>query len=146
MWQLETLLGAYATRFDFGVKMDVAPLMEITGVGQARARDLFKAGFTTVEKIASALPQKLLVSVPSFSRIGLTGVQKIVENAKRVLKREALEAVSTADMLLRKSGGPGIQISSASQSKSTKRRYIKSKDSGTNTVDYKQRKESVFKK
>ena len=67
MWQLETLLGAYATRFDFGVEMDVAPLMEIIGVGQTRACDLFKAGFTTVEKVASALPQKLLMSVHSFS-------------------------------------------------------------------------------
>ena len=146
MWQLETLLGAYATRFDFGVKMDVAPLMEISGVGQSRARDLFKAGFTTVEKVASALPQKLLVSVPSFSRVGLTGAQKIVENAKRVLKREALEAVSAADMLLRKSGGSGLQISSVPQRKEMKRRYLKSRDVGTNPTDYKTRKESVFRK
>ena len=143
MWQLETLLGAYATRFDFGVRADIAPLMEIAGVGPARARDLFGAGYTTVEKIAAALPQRLLVAVPSFLRVGLAGAQRIVENAKRVLRREAWEAVTAANVLLQRAGEKAVGFPVTGKGGRAKSRGEKRHEQ---EAEFRRRRAGLFKK
>jgi helicase len=60
-------LGMLRTRLMYGVKEELLPLVAIRGVGRVRARNLFKAGYSSPKEIASA-DARDLEKVPAIGR------------------------------------------------------------------------------
>lgn len=66
-WGVGLLLEQLVKRLFHGVKAELVPLVSIAGVRQARARQLYQAGYTTVAEVAGADPRALPAAVPSLS-------------------------------------------------------------------------------
>lgn len=60
---LAAALNSIKPRLHFGVPDELLGLMEVEGVSPARARALAKAGFSSVEKIASASPVQVAIAL-----------------------------------------------------------------------------------
>lgn len=69
-------------RIRYGVKEELLPLVALEGIGRVRARALYSAGLTDVNKIAKA-PQAKLAAIP---KIG----PAVAENLKDQLKKKRL--------------------------------------------------------
>ncbi|XP_031559584.1 helicase POLQ-like isoform X2 [Actinia tenebrosa] len=82
-WAINILLENIMKRLSCTVNLELAPLMEIPGVKQARARQLFKAGYRSMGDIARSNPDKL------------------VKEIEHLYKKQAREIVSAAKMLLK---------------------------------------------
>lgn len=63
---LALLIAHFADRISFGAKSELLPLMRIPGVKAYRARLLYNAGLTTVEKIAAAGVQRVHAELSRF--------------------------------------------------------------------------------
>ena len=87
-WDLELLLSGYVKRLNLGVKPDVLPLTEISGVGRARARALYNSGFRTVADVAMATPE-VLAQYAQLGPFSAGVARKIVTNAKILLTKQA---------------------------------------------------------
>ncbi len=91
--QLAKVLGLkdVAERFEilrirvrYGIKTELVELVQIEGIGRARARALYDAGFRTVEDIAMSDPREISRRVRG---IGEKLAKLIVESARELLKR-----------------------------------------------------------
>lgn len=58
-------LARIRTRLRYGIKEDLIPLVALEGIGRARARALYSAGFKDISSIAKA-PRSKLASVPKI--------------------------------------------------------------------------------
>ncbi len=77
-------LEVLAKRVEHGVKEDAVELVEVKGVGRARARVLINAGIRSVEQLARA-------SIASIARLPLFGekiARQVIESAKQLLERK----------------------------------------------------------
>ncbi|KAM6441043.1 helicase POLQ-like isoform 2-T3 [Liasis olivaceus] len=89
-WVYKALLPELSKRLTYCVKAELIPLMEVAGVLEARARQLYNLGYKTLAHLANADPEVLVKTVVHLSR---TQARKIVSSAKMVLaeKTEALQ-------------------------------------------------------
>jgi helicase len=70
-------------RVKYGIKADALELaLNLEGIGRARARELYKAGFKSIEDIATASPARL----QEVRGIGSTLARSLVEQAKKLLE------------------------------------------------------------
>eukprot|EP00762_Andalucia_godoyi_P003175 ANDGO_01068.mRNA.1 hypothetical protein len=91
-WALEACLLAYAKRVEFGVKGDVIELCEIRGVGQKRARMLYKNGIRSVEDVAKLSKDQLI------RRLGhLVDVDMVLSSARRICEQRSRRARMEAE-------------------------------------------------
>ncbi len=82
-------------RIRYGVKTELVELVQIEGVGRARARALYDAGFRTIEDLASATPQLLASKVRG---IGEKLAKLIIESAKEKLRSGNYVKVTKTDI------------------------------------------------
>lgn len=75
-------LSTLVPRIRWGVKEELLELLQLEGVGRVRARTLYRHGFKSLKDIASAR----LIELAELPRIGPKLAQKIIEQARRILK------------------------------------------------------------
>lgn len=95
---LEAVLNTFVERLNLGIKAEIIPLTEISGVGRSRARALWNAGFKSVEAIARTSVEDLRrhVRLGPFDERAAT---IIVQGAINLLKRKAKEMARQAESL-----------------------------------------------
>lgn len=76
-------------RVKYGVKPELIELVQLEGVGRARARLLYSAGYKTIEDIAHATPSQLVSRVRG---IGEKLARVIIESAREKMKRGYVKA------------------------------------------------------
>ena len=86
LWPLHCLLPNLVQRVAYATRPELVPLMELSGVGQARARQLVEAGFVGVKEIARADPHRLVQELQQVSR---KQARQIVASAKLILQEKA---------------------------------------------------------
>ncbi|XP_030902647.2 helicase POLQ-like isoform X5 [Melopsittacus undulatus] len=89
-WVYKALLTELTKRLTYCVKTELIPLMEVAGVLEARAKQLYNAGYKTLAHLANADPETLVKMIDHLSR---RQAKQIVSSAKMLLseKAEALQ-------------------------------------------------------
>ncbi|XP_075277254.1 helicase POLQ-like isoform X1 [Opisthocomus hoazin] len=89
-WVYKALLTELTKRLTYCVKTELIPLMEVAGVLEARAKQLYNAGYKTSAHLANANPETLVKMIEHLSR---HQAKQIVSSAKMLLseKTEALQ-------------------------------------------------------
>ncbi|MFT7815338.1 helicase POLQ-like [Arapaima gigas] len=89
-WAYKALLTELTRRLTYCVKVELIPLMEVAGVLEFRAKQLYNAGYKTLAHLANADPSLLVRTVQNLSR---KQANQIVASAKMLLteKAEALQ-------------------------------------------------------
>ncbi|KAM6261547.1 helicase POLQ-like isoform 2-T2 [Porphyrio hochstetteri] len=89
-WVYKALLAELTKRLTYCVKTELIPLMEVAGVLEARAKQLYNAGYKTLAHLANANPEDLVKRIEHLSR---RQAKQIVSSAKMLLseKAEALQ-------------------------------------------------------
>jgi len=95
--EVSSQLKLLSARIEHGVKAELLPLVAIPGVGRVRARRLYNAGFTSLEKLATAHVEDLL-RVPG---IGYATAASILEFFGRKDEAQRLRKENKRE-------GPGI--------------------------------------
>ncbi|KAM8971165.1 helicase POLQ-like isoform X2 [Sarcophilus harrisii] len=110
-WVYRALLTELTKKLSYCVKADLVPLMEITGVLESRAKQLYDAGYKTVTHLANADPEVLIRTINHLSR---RQAKQIVSSAKMLLneKAEALQE-EVEDLLRPPSDIPGTTTPSS---------------------------------
>lgn len=85
LWALKLLFQALLARVTFIRNVELIALMEIPGVKQARASQLFKAGYQTIQHLAHADSKTL---VKDIERLSTRQANLIVSSAKMILKEK----------------------------------------------------------
>jgi len=67
-WGLNLLLEAMVKKLSYTASLELVPLMEVPGVKQARARQLFKAGYKSLSSLAWADVNSLVTQIEHLSR------------------------------------------------------------------------------
>ncbi|KAG8593503.1 hypothetical protein GDO81_000856 [Engystomops pustulosus] len=81
-WAYKALLLDVTKKLSYCVKSELIPLMEVAGVLEARAKQLYNAGYTTLAHLANADPQMMVKTIEHLS------------------KRQANQIICSAKMLL----------------------------------------------
>ncbi|XP_040555071.1 helicase POLQ-like isoform X2 [Gallus gallus] len=89
-WVYKALLTELTKRLTYCVKTELIPLMEVAGVLEARAKQLYNAGYKTLAHLANANPETLVKTIEHLSR---RQAKQMVSSAKMLLseKAEALQ-------------------------------------------------------
>ncbi|NXA12620.1 HELQ Helicase, partial [Sapayoa aenigma] len=89
-WVYKALLTELTKQLTYCVKAELIPLMEVAGVLEARAKQLYNAGYKTLAHLANADPETLVKMIEHLSR---RQAKQIVSSAKMLLseKAEALQ-------------------------------------------------------
>ncbi|NXT24705.1 HELQ Helicase, partial [Syrrhaptes paradoxus] len=89
-WVYKALLTELTKQLTYCVKTELIPLMEVAGVLEARAKQLYNAGYKTLAHLANANPETLVKAIEHLSR---RQAKQIVSSAKMLLseKAEALQ-------------------------------------------------------
>ncbi|XP_050752002.1 helicase POLQ-like isoform X1 [Gymnogyps californianus] len=89
-WVYKALLTELTKQLTYCVKTELIPLMEVAGVLEARAKQLYNAGYKTLAHLANANPETLVKMIEHLSR---RQARQIVSSAKMLLseKAEALQ-------------------------------------------------------
>ncbi|NXC58085.1 HELQ Helicase, partial [Aleadryas rufinucha] len=89
-WVYKALLTELTKQLTYCVKTELIPLMEVAGVLEARAKQLYNAGYKTLAHLANANPETLVKMIEHLSR---HQAKQIVSSAKMLLseKAEALQ-------------------------------------------------------
>ncbi|NXA70667.1 HELQ Helicase, partial [Mohoua ochrocephala] len=89
-WVYKALLTELTKQLTYCVKRELIPLMEVAGVLEARAKQLYNAGYKTLAHLANANPETLVKTIEHLSR---RQAKQIVSSAKMLLseKAEALQ-------------------------------------------------------
>eukprot|EP00818_Percolomonas_sp_WS_P000242 CAMPEP_0117455858 /NCGR_PEP_ID=MMETSP0759-20121206/11579_1 /TAXON_ID=63605 /ORGANISM="Percolomonas cosmopolitus, Strain WS" /LENGTH=1009 /DNA_ID=CAMNT_0005249181 /DNA_START=132 /DNA_END=3161 /DNA_ORIENTATION=+ len=92
---LSAILKVYVPRIAEGCREDLLPLLEVEGIGQRRARLLHRIGIKTPEALAQAksslLRSKLGKKIVPKHMSPDAFIDKLIQNAKRLLQRKARE-------------------------------------------------------
>ncbi|XP_043825403.1 helicase POLQ-like [Dromiciops gliroides] len=97
-WVYRALLAELMKKLSYCVKADLVPLMEVTGVLESRAKQLYDAGYKTVAHLANADPEVLLRTINHLSR---RQAKQIVSSAKMLLNEKAEALREEMEDLLR---------------------------------------------
>ncbi|KAB0354202.1 hypothetical protein FD755_022740 [Muntiacus reevesi] len=109
-WVYTALLGELTKKLTYCVKAELVPLMEVTGVLEGRARQLYNAGYKSLTHLANANPEVLIRTIDHLSR---RQAKQIVSSAKMLLHEKAEALQEEVEELLRlPSDFPGIVASS----------------------------------
>ncbi|NXT35232.1 HELQ Helicase, partial [Pelecanoides urinatrix] len=89
-WVYKALLTELTKQLTYCVKTELIPLMEVAGVLEARAKQLYNAGYKTLAHLANANPETMVKMIEHLSR---RQAKQIVSSAKMLLseKAEALQ-------------------------------------------------------
>ncbi|XP_070361559.1 helicase POLQ-like isoform X3 [Equus asinus] len=109
-WVYRVLLVELTKKLTYCVKAELIPLMEVTGVLEARAKQLYSAGYKSLMHLANANPEVLIRTIDHLSR---RQAKQIVSSAKMLLHEKAEALREEVEELLRlPSDFPGIVASS----------------------------------
>ncbi|ELW63893.1 Helicase POLQ-like protein [Tupaia chinensis] len=109
-WVYRALLVELTKKLTYCVKAELIPLMEVTGVLEGRAKQLYSAGYKSLTHLANASPEVLIRTIDHLSR---RQAKQIVSSAKMLLQEKAEALQEEVDELLRlPSDFPGVAASS----------------------------------
>ncbi|NWJ10890.1 HELQ Helicase, partial [Crypturellus undulatus] len=97
-WVYKALLTELTKQLTYCVKAELVPLMEVAGVLEARAKQLYNAGYKTLAHLANANPETLVKMIEHLSR---RQAKQIVSSAKMLLSEKAEALQEEVDELLR---------------------------------------------
>ncbi|XP_041915107.1 helicase POLQ-like isoform X1 [Alosa sapidissima] len=98
-WPFKALLVELTRRLTYCVQTELIPLMEVVGVMEARAKQLYNAGYKTLAHLANADPNDLVKSVENLSK---RQANQIVASAKMLIQEKAEALQEEVDDLLTK--------------------------------------------
>ncbi|KAF6371806.1 helicase, POLQ like [Rhinolophus ferrumequinum] len=108
-WVYKALLVELTKKLTYCVKAELIPLMEVTGVLEGRAKQLYNAGYKSLTHLANANPEVLIKTIDHLSR---RQAKQIVSSAKMLLHEKADALQEEVEELLRlPSDFPGIVVS-----------------------------------
>nr|XP_021525281.1 helicase POLQ-like isoform X1 [Aotus nancymaae]XP_021525282.1 helicase POLQ-like isoform X1 [Aotus nancymaae]XP_021525283.1 helicase POLQ-like isoform X1 [Aotus nancymaae] len=109
-WVYRALLVELTKKLTYCVKAELIPLMEVTGVLEGRAKQLYSAGYKSLMHLANANPEVLIRTIDHLSR---RQAKQIVSSAKMLLNEKAEALQEEVEELLRlPSDFPGAVASS----------------------------------
>lgn len=97
-WAYKALLLDVTKKLSYCVKTELIPLMEVAGVLEARAKQLYNAGYTTLAHLANADPQVMVKTIEHLSK---RQANQIVCSAKMLLNEKAEALQEEVEELLR---------------------------------------------
>ncbi|XP_051794475.1 helicase POLQ-like [Acanthochromis polyacanthus] len=99
LWPFRALLTELTRRLSYCVKAELIPLMEVAGVMESRAKQLYNAGYRTLTHLANADVSVLTRTIEHLSR---KQANQIVASAKMLLNEKAAALQEEVDELLSK--------------------------------------------
>lgn len=109
-WVYRALLVELTKKLTYCVKAELIPLMEVAGVLEGRAKQLYNAGYKSLAHLANADPEVLIRTIDHLSR---RQAKQIVSSAKMLLHEKAEALQEEVEELLRlPSDFPSITASS----------------------------------
>ncbi|XP_012579737.1 PREDICTED: helicase POLQ-like isoform X2 [Condylura cristata] len=109
-WVYKALLVELTKKLTYCVKAELIPLMEVTGVLEGRAKQLYNAGYKSLMHLANANPEVLIRTIDHLSR---RQANQIVSSAKMLLHEKAEALQEEVEELLRlPTDFPGVEVSS----------------------------------
>ncbi|XP_053885026.1 helicase POLQ-like isoform X1 [Malaclemys terrapin pileata] len=97
-WVYKALLTELTKRLTYCVKAELIPLMEVAGVLESRAKQLYDSGFKTLAHLANADPETLVKMIEHLSR---RQARQIVSSAKMLLREKAEALQEEVEELLK---------------------------------------------
>ncbi|KAF0988947.1 hypothetical protein HZS_1631, partial [Henneguya salminicola] len=98
-WHIKLLLEEMTKKLSLINSLEVLPLLEISGVKQARAKQLYKAGYKTVSEVASAESENLITTIPHLSR---RQAASIISSARLLIREQVEKLREEAEQILEK--------------------------------------------
>ncbi|XP_006885322.1 PREDICTED: LOW QUALITY PROTEIN: helicase POLQ-like [Elephantulus edwardii] len=98
LWVYRALLVELTKKLTYCVKAELIPLMEVTGVLEGRAKQLYNAGYKSLMHLANANPEVLIKTIAHLSR---RQAKQIVSSAKMLLNEKAEALREEVEELLR---------------------------------------------
>ncbi|KAL4005214.1 hypothetical protein ACER0C_004927 [Sarotherodon galilaeus] len=96
-WPFRALLAELTRRLSYCVKAELIPLMEVAGVLESRAKQLYAAGYKTLTHLANADPAALCKAIQNLYR---KQANQIVASAKMLVSEKAAALQEEVDELL----------------------------------------------
>ncbi|XP_029371370.1 helicase POLQ-like isoform X2 [Echeneis naucrates] len=97
LWPFKALLSELTRRLSYCVTAELIPLMEVAGVMESRAKQLYNAGYKTLTHLANADPAVLSRTIGNLYR---KQAVQIVASAKMLLNEKAAALQEEVDDLL----------------------------------------------
>ncbi|XP_077671103.1 helicase POLQ-like isoform X2 [Eretmochelys imbricata] len=97
-WVYKALLTELTKRLTYCVKAELIPLMEVAGVLESRAKQLYDSGYKTLAHLANADPETLVKMIEHLSR---RQARQIVSSAKMLLREKAEALQEEVEELLK---------------------------------------------
>ncbi|KAM4635116.1 helicase POLQ-like isoform 2-T2 [Polymixia lowei] len=96
-WPFKALLEELTRRLSYCVQAELIPLMEVAGVMESRAKQLYNAGYKTLAHLANADPNVLAMTVDNLYK---KQANQMVASAKMMLNEKAAALQEEVDDLL----------------------------------------------
>ncbi|XP_048022289.1 helicase POLQ-like [Megalobrama amblycephala] len=96
-WAYKSLLSELTRRLTYCVQAELIPLMEVAGVMEHRAKQLYNAGYKTLAHLANADPQILVRTIENLFK---RQANQIIASAKMLIKEKAEALQEEVDDLL----------------------------------------------
>ncbi|KAI7796228.1 helicase POLQ-like, partial [Triplophysa rosa] len=96
-WAYKALLIELTRRLTYCVQAELIPLMEVAGVMEHRAKQLYNAGYKTLAHLANADPQILVQTIENLFK---RQANQIIASAKMLIKEKAEALQEEVDDLL----------------------------------------------
>lgn len=96
-WAYKSLLLELTRRLTYCVQAELIPLMEVAGVMEHRAKQLYDAGYKTLAHLANADPQILVQTIENLFK---RQANQIIASAKMLIKEKAEALQEEVDDLL----------------------------------------------
>lgn len=96
-WPFRALLTELTRRLSYCVRAELIPLMEVAGVMESRAKQLYNAGYKTLTHLANADPAVLSSTIENLFK---KQANQIVASAKMLLNEKAAALQEEVDELL----------------------------------------------
>ncbi|XP_018421487.1 PREDICTED: helicase POLQ-like [Nanorana parkeri] len=97
-WAYKALLQDVTKKLSYCVRAELIPLMEVPGVLEARAKQLYNAGYTTLAHLANADPRLMVKTIEHLSK---RQANQIISSAKMLLNEKAETLQEEVEELLR---------------------------------------------
>ncbi|XP_068089621.1 helicase POLQ-like isoform X2 [Hyperolius riggenbachi] len=97
-WAYKALLQDVTKKLSYCVKAELIPLMEVAGVLESRAKQLYNAGYTTLAHLTNADPHLMVNTIEHLSK---RQANQIINSAKMLLNEKAEALQEEVEDLLR---------------------------------------------